>query len=463
MRAAQPSLIRRIFWRLTFISVVAVALAYGLLLLHYVNTRDTLRDRSLRGQAEDVADAVRLGPDGLIRLDLPQELLDSYRQSTGRYGFTVLDERSRVLFAMPDPPLVKPPLGPADVSGISYFRVDGPGTNDGFYGAMMRIDVGGRLAWVTVVQDQGHSDILVDTIVEEFFNQGFWLILAFLALLLVVTLTTVRQTLSPLQRLSARAAAINPMAADIRLPERDVPTEVLPLVRAINGALARLEQGFITQREFTADVAHQLRTPLAVLEANIDTMADRAGADSLKPDVLAMNRLVSQLLSVARLDHLLVAPEESTDLHCIAVEVAAFLAPLALAEDKTLEVTGSDGPLRARGSAEALTHALRNLVENAIQYTPPGGAIEIALADGPVVRVSDTGPGVPADQRVAIFRRFWRADQRRQGGAGLGLAIVARTMAAHGGTVEVNDRPGGGAVFELRFLPASGPSVPGRS
>jgi len=453
MMAAAPSLYRRILWRLSLISAIAVILAYGLLVLHYISTRDTLRDRSLRGQAEDVAEGLSLGPEDLIRLDLPSELLESYRHSTGRYGFIVTNAQGHQLFALPDPPLAHAPFAPAEVDDLAFFRVSGVAESDGYYGAVMRASVRNTPVWVTVVQDQGHADVLVDTIIEEFFTQGFWLILPFLAIMLLVTLTTLRQTLSPLQQLSARATAIGPTATDIRLSERDVPIEVLPLVRAVNGALDRLEQGFITQREFTADVAHQLRTPLAVLEANIDTMADRQAAESLKQDVRSMSRLVSQLLSVARLDHLLVTPDETADLQRIVLEVAAFLAPLALREGKALEVSGAEAAVPVRGSVEALTHAVRNLAENAIQHAPRGGLIDISLSPDGVICVSDTGPGVPQDQREAIFRRFWRADRKRRSGAGLGLAIVARTMSAHGGTVEVGDRPGGGAVFTLRFPP----------
>jgi len=103
--------------------------------------------------------------------------------------------------------------------------------------------------------------------------------------------------------------------------------------------------------------------------------------------------------------------------------------------------------------SDAYTLAVRNLVENAIQHTPCGGHVEITVEDGPVLRVQDTGPGVAPAARQAVFDRCWQAADRRQAGrgAGLGLSIVARTMAAHGGTVEVGDRPGGGAAFTLRF------------
>jgi signal transduction histidine kinase len=234
------------------------------------------------------------------------------------------------------------------------------------------------------------------------------------------------------------------------LPTADVPREVLPLVRAMNSALDRLDQGLKRQREFNANAAHQLRTPLAVLMANIDTLGDTAIAGRLRTDVEHMTRIVSQLLLVARLETLSIKLDEVVELNSTAADIAAGLAPLALASSKTIELIRSDQSIFVRSSTFALREALGNLIENAISHTPAGTRVRLRVTNEPAIEVIDCGPGVPAEQRARIFERFWRGDQSK-GGAGLGLAIVDRIMKALHGSVTVGDGPDGGALFALRF------------
>ena len=234
-----------------------------------------------------------------------------------------------------------------------------------------------------------------------------------------------------------------------------MPREVLPLVRAVNDALDRLEAGFRAQREFTADAAHELRTPLAILRTQIDMIADRDVAGPLRHDVESMCRLVNQLLDISELETFVVGEEEVADIVAIAAEVAAFLAPLALSQRKTVALTGARRPVRVRGDGDALARAAsRNLVENALAHTAPGTTVEIAIGSEGVIRVMDRGPGVPRADREHIFRRFWRRDRRSGGNAGLGLAIVARIAAMHGATVDVADRQGGGGCRLAIGFPA---------
>jgi signal transduction histidine kinase len=182
-------------------------------------------------------------------------------------------------------------------------------------------------------------------------------------------------------------------------------------------------------------------------------MDNRQIAAALRADVERMSRLVNQLLSVATLEALAVAPDEIADLQAIAVDVAGSLAPLALKRGRSLAVTGTSAAVPVRGNAESLRQALRNLIENALQHTPAGTEVEIEVTDEPAVHVSDRGPGVPPELRSRVVQRFWRADRRKGEGSGLGLAIVSRILAAHGGRLAVDDALGGGARFSL-VLPA---------
>jgi signal transduction histidine kinase len=174
--------------------------------------------------------------------------------------------------------------------------------------------------------------------------------------------------------------------------------------------------------------------------------------EALHHDIEGMSRVVSQLLDSAELDTFVVNPDESVDLQIVCAEVAELIAPLALAQGKSITISGARDPIWIRGNAEMLHRAIRNLVENAINHTPKGTAVEIELDAAGTVNVLDRGQGIADAEREMIFQRFWRRDRRQAGGAGLGLSIVKRVVDAHGGTIAIKIRPGGGAWFSVHFV-----------
>jgi signal transduction histidine kinase len=213
-------------------------------------------------------------------------------------------------------------------------------------------------------------------------------------------------------------------------------------VQAVNQALDRLEKGFSVQREFTADAAHELRTPLAVLRTRLDT---------LRHDVEGMGRIVGQLLDIAESDTFIVAPSEKADLHSVCAEVAGSMAPLAITQGKEICLDAADEPVWVNGNPDMLYRAVRNLVENALHHTPAGTAVEVVVRSDGTVTVLDQGPGIHEDEREFLFRRFWRRDRRRAGSAGLGLSIVHRIAEAHLASITVENRGTNGASFSLKF------------
>ncbi|PIW29938.1 MAG: hypothetical protein COW30_03445 [Rhodospirillales bacterium CG15_BIG_FIL_POST_REV_8_21_14_020_66_15] len=206
------------------------------------------------------------------------------------------------------------------------------------------------------------------------------------------------------------------------------------------------------QRAFVADVAHELRTPLAILRTKLDTLEDIAGVAALREEVDGMTRLVSQMLAFARYELFRPGSGEEADLREVCTAVATHLAPIAILEARFVEVLAEGPPVIVRGSPPALEQAVRNLVENAVRYAPPQSTVTVRITDEPAIHVIDRGAGVPEERRKAIFDRFDRAD-RRGDGAGLGLAIVKRIADAHGAVVEIYDPPGGGIDFCIRFFP----------
>ena len=308
----------------------------------------------------------------------------------------------------------------------------------------------GRTLFVQVEQ-QAHDPAYVrKAVVDEFIVDGGWLEILFLFVLLGVSIWIVKRAIAPIENLSAMAESIEPAHANVRLPVEKVPREFLPLVEAVNSALDRLERGLQQQREFNANAAHQLRTPLSVLLANLDDLKDPEVAKRLRIDVEHMSRIVSQLLLVARLETLSINLDETVDLNDAAADIAGSLAPLALSAGKSIQLIRSDMPVVIRISTFALRTALGNLIENAIRHAPEGTSVQLRITNRPSIEVMDQGPGIPAEQRDKIFERFWRGD-RSTPGAGLGLAIVNRVMTALQGSVLIDEAPGGGALFTLVF------------
>jgi signal transduction histidine kinase len=174
----------------------------------------------------------------------------------------------------------------------------------------------------------------------------------------------------------------------------------------------------------------------------------------LRIDIEVMSRIVEQLLVIAELELFPVDLAATVDLQDVCADVAAFIAPLALAQSKDIALIGAQMPVLINGDRQALFQAIRNLAENAIDYTAPNTIVEIVVYSEGIVHVLDRGSGIAESDKQLVFRRFWRGDRRRRGGAGLGLSIVARIAEAHGGSIVVENRLMGGAAFVLNLTPA---------
>jgi signal transduction histidine kinase len=440
--------------RIVFLHVVAVVITSILMslalswLLSYAT--DNIHNKAMQEQAATVGEHLNVGPDGRLELSLPSDLLGLYSQPYGRYSYAVIGERGEVLFSSLGN---HEALFPSDrrASEIEYLQQRrGDATVSG---ASIRRTVGGQSVWIQAGEDLANRDVLIDDIVADFYRNVGWITLPILLVLLITDIAIFRRALRPLREASEIAEGIGPAHPGVRLPTGEIPREVRPLVSAVNQGLDRLEAGFRIQRDFTADAAHELRTPLSVLRTRIDILEDQGMRQALRQNVEGMAHIVSQLLDIAELDAFVVNPEEKADLRSVAAEVAEFVAPLALAQGKDVALSGSAGPVWVKGNAEMLGRAIRNLAENAINHTAAGSTVEFVVDGDGTINVLDEGPGIKDDERNLIFRRFWRRDRRKQGSTGLGLSIVQRIAELHSATVSVENRKPRGARFALKFVP----------
>jgi heavy metal sensor kinase len=273
-----------------------------------------------------------------------------------------------------------------------------------------------------------------------------------------------RAALRPVDAMTATARRITAEDLAERVPRRGSGDELDRLAETLNAMLGRLETTFAQMRRFAADAAHELRTPLTALTGSIEVAlrAERSPAEyrrvlaSSLEDARRLTRVAEDLLLLSRTTAGLETPRQLVELEPLVLEVLDLGTQLGQRAGVTVRAKELT-PVAVHGDPGALQRAVANLVENAVKYTPRGGAVELALsraADRAVISVTDTGIGVPAGDLERIFEPFVRLDAARArdtGGSGLGLAIARSIVTAHGGTLSAQSAPGSGARFTIRL------------
>jgi two-component system OmpR family sensor kinase len=271
---------------------------------------------------------------------------------------------------------------------------------------------------------------------------------------------------SQLRPLSELADSVRMRQPDALEPIADdrVPDEIRPVIASLNDLLARLRMAIDGQQAFVADAAHELRTPLTAVRLQLQ-LAESAGSEEekraaftqLRAGLDRAARLVEQMLDLARHEAVPMV-KEAVALDELARDVVAELAPLADARNQDLGLAEST-PLSVHGDRHALRMLLKNLIDNAIRYTPAGGQIDVNVLrrlGAPTLEVVDSGPGIPAGDRERVFSRFYRVAGSGAGGTGLGLAIVQSIVKNHNGIIELGDGFGGkGLRVTVRFSTAA--------
>ncbi|WP_130617293.1 ATP-binding protein [Dyella amyloliquefaciens] len=263
----------------------------------------------------------------------------------------------------------------------------------------------------------------------------------------------VRRGLRPLDALAALLASRKPGSRET-LKVADAPRELEPVLSALNDQFARLEEALERERRFSADVAHELRTPLASTminlenaEASRDTREADVALAGARESLAGLARRVEQLLSLARLEASFRDGERSVvELSAVARSVIEELSPLIAESDVELDVELTDDPVRVHGHEVALAALMRNLLENALRHVPGGGRVQFVVSrdEGKaVIDVIDNGEGIPPERRDAVFTRFHREAGSRGEGYGLGLSIVQRAAQLHDASIELLDSPFG--------------------
>ena len=279
----------------------------------------------------------------------------------------------------------------------------------------------------------------------------------------VVTYYIVGHALKPLKKFSDKIEEVQAQnLADSRIEENEVK-ELNQLSVSYNKMLERLSEAFEVQRQFTANAAHELRTPLALMQVQLDlyNSTEHPGNDECTGHTIAMiteqnerlSKMVKTLLDMSELR--ITVRDEKIMVDALVEEVLEDLEPLAA--EKNVELIGKCKPVTMTGSDILIYRLVYNLVENAIKYNHPEGKVTVTACQKEkkvILSVDDTGSGIPGELRERVFEPFFRVDKSRSrelGGVGLGLALVHEIVKAHDGSISIKDNPSGGTVFEVVF------------
>lgn len=337
----------------------------------------------------------------------------------------VVVSSSHAHFVLPGDPGL-PPLG---------FMRPRPTPNGRFYIAMYRQ----QFRWDDIFYAMQH----------DFYDVAIYLLIAgFMSA--VVAWFAVRHGLAPLRSAAREAALIDMDSLDQRLPADVAPAEIAPLVDAVNEALNRVSAGVARQRRFLANAAHELRTPLAIMRAQLDNAEDSALRSNLLSESSQLRATVEQMLISMRLAEGQAQLDQFVDLVGVTKQVIAGYFRLAVDLDRRIDFEPAVTEARIKGNQRAIECILSNLIDNALRAEPHGGAVVVRIYAESVVEVADHGQGIPSDIRDRIFEPFWRGSEDTPG-SGLGLAIAKELMDKHSGVIEAVETPGGGATFRLSF------------
>ncbi|OSZ68839.1 hypothetical protein CAP40_09950 [Sphingomonas sp. IBVSS2] len=313
----------------------------------------------------------------------------------------------------------------------------------------------GRQEWIVVAQDRTFPNHIVDDIVTTFLERSGWIVPASLFASLIIGLLILGRVTGRFRRMARQADAIGLDHIGHRLEPTSVPLEAVPLVHATNHALDRLEAGYRFQGEFIGNVAHELRTPLALISLRLEALDPSPERDAVQLGVERANRVVQQLMDLAIVDrhH---PGVEIFDPVALAGEVVSVMAPLALRRDHDINFTAPTGVHSwVEGIPGLVQIALTNLIDNAVRHTPAGCTVSVRVEQDGSMVVADDGPGFTVEVVANQIKRYRKEGANRTDSAGLGLSIVERIMTACGGSLKIDNLAPNGTrcVVRLRAVP----------
>ena len=417
-------------------------------------TADLVTDRTLLASARVIAEATHVDASGTVQIDIPPAALEMFDTGYGdRVFYQVVTAWGNLIAGFPDLPRPKRDFSGEDMTfrtdGVRVLMLSHP---------VVGLDQDSTISVAVAVTHNSQYAMRRRLWLSDFAKQ-----LALVLLAGLVTIIGLQRGLTPVLRLRDAVRERGRQRLDPLDPHM-VQNELRPLVHALNDHMERVQNQMAAQRRFVSNAAHQLRTPLALISTQAgfaaretdDIRRDEA-LTALRSSTRQVTRLASQLLTLSRAEPGSRRPRSDTiDLAETARRVLETLAEEALRRNIDLGLEVNEAAVHIEGDGTMLREMLVNLVDNALRYTQPGGRVTVGVGregDTALLWVEDNGPGIPEAERGQVFERFYRIMGTEPEGSGLGLAIVREVVDGAGGSVRLDDAPGGGLLVSVR-LPA---------
>lgn len=435
---------------------VAFALSVVIVAVVYLSAQTILAQRfasfitesSLKGQTNDIAEAIEIDPvDGALAVRLTGANVLVFDAFFANLKYRVLDETGRVVASSDNRLDSLLPSIPVERQDGFYLQTEIDGVR--FHVAAVRHPVGTRGFLIQVGRSDRFAELAREAIVPAVNDAVGTIVAISIPVFCILSFLAVRSVLRPVRIASEAAKSVGGANLSARLPSDGMPAEIRPLIVAFNELLARLELAFASQRRFFANAAHELKTPIALLRGQLEGATGPMAASALR-DIDAIARIVGQLLHIAEVSGGRALDKRPTAIDDIARQVVAFLSWRAERAGVSLHVVCDNAGVVVAADQGELFVLLKNLVENAVDFSPEGGTVRIEIGADRLA-VEDQGPGVPVEEREKVFERFWRDGRSDRPGSGLGLAICFEIAVAHEWRIGCAQADSGGARFEVLF------------
>lgn len=451
MRLLRPHSLRwRLVQRITVtqiaILVVLCSLSIGVVSFYWISGNFAEGIDELR-PSEVLADALRRDSAGHLILN-PTKDLQRLRKEAVDLWFIIRDDTGETIREGIPPPEIKALL--PMWKQLSYARITSETNSEGrAIGIVQTLSTPvGRIR----VASGSDVKITFTRIIAQSgaaFRLTMYMALLMTLATIAATPFVVRRALKGLDQVAAEAASIDIGRSGTRLHDPDLPSEISPLLKAVNDALERLDMGYESHKRFLVDAAHELRTPIAILTTRLAVLPASPTKSRLLEDSARLTALAGQLLDLQRLDQQKIQLSP-INLVALAERVVLDIAPLAFGAGYEMFFDTECDRVDIHGDETAVERALTNLIQNAIKYGGRQGRIFVRVAAAGWVEVCDEGSGIPEHQREQIFEAFHRLKHDGRG-VGLGLDLVQKIMRMHGGRAEVVPSATRGACFRLVF------------
>ncbi|WP_428031339.1 ATP-binding protein [Ancylobacter sp.] len=435
--------------RIMLFAVLAMLAQLVAVLVEYGSDPEYLSLLALEQETDVLAEGLATSGTRLS-YQLPPDLADRYGTDASGYVARVRTASGVVLFSHCDEACTQHFL-PLDLNPPTFWlRVLSPGYPLSFAGGRI-IESGDQRIFFEIAVKGDTQNVVWEVMGDEVLDHMVLPMSLTLIFVLGATLISIRAALAPVTAAAAQAERLDPLSPDARLEEAGMPREIAQLAGAVNRSYARTRELMEAQRLFTSAIAHEIRTPLAVIRLELESI-DHPAARRTMGELDDLTHFVEQLVALARLEAADRTGFKPVALDEIGSDMVGTLAPFVYARGASIAFEPSRNPI-VLGNAALLKDAVRNLVENAVRHGGPGVSIVVATDDGPGIGVTDNGPGfdpLPAPDELPDPPGYYR----RAGGLGIGLEIIRRIAALHGGRLEISRLEPRGTKARLVFAAA---------